>query len=264
MATQQSSLPKKGLRAGGVGGNGGRRGEGSNASAVRWKLPSESWERVSASTRVMSSARMRPEGLAAPACVLHVFESFGCGGFLLDRERQVLLLNPTGVDCLGDGLMMRAKRMAAMDRQSDVRLQSLMGAALNSTEGAYGSASMLVRRGSRLPLAVRIVHLEEEARAALKASLLLVAFDPERCDTPRVDMLTDLFGLTPAEASVAIGIVGGRHLAEIAADRDVKIGTVRAYSKIVFGKTGTRGQAELAALLTRLAFLAPSRRGEEP
>ncbi|HKD31136.1 MAG TPA: helix-turn-helix transcriptional regulator [Xanthobacteraceae bacterium] len=207
---------------------------------------------------------MRPEGLAAPACVLHVFESFGCGGFLLDRERQVLLLNPTGVDCLGDGLMMRAKRMAAMDRQSDVRLQSLMEAALNSTDGAYGSASMLVRRDPRLPLAVRIVHVEEEARAALKASLLLVAFDPARCQPPPPDMLTDLFGLTPAEARVAIGVVDGRHLAEIAADRGVKIGTVRNYSKIAFRKTGTRGQAELAALLTRLAFLAPSRRGEEP
>lgn len=82
-----------------------------------------------------------------------------------------------------------------------------------------------------------------------------MAFDPERCKPPPPDMLTDVFGLTPAEASVAIGIVGGRHLAEIAADRGVKIGTVRAYSKTVFSKTGMRGQAELAGLLTRLAFL---------
>jgi DNA-binding CsgD family transcriptional regulator len=207
---------------------------------------------------------MRPAGFAVPAGVLHAFESFGCGGFLLDRERQLLFLNPAGVDCLGNGLMMRGKRVAATDRESDVRLQCLMGVALNSTDGARGSASMLVRRDSRLPLAVRIVHLEEEARAVLKASLLFVAFDPERCQPPPLDMLTDLFGLTPAEASVAIGIVAGRHLAEIAADRGVKIGTVRNYSKIVFGKTGTRGQAELAALLTRLAFLVPSRRGEEP
>jgi DNA-binding CsgD family transcriptional regulator len=94
------------------------------------------------------------------------------------------------------------------------------------------------------------------------ASLLLVAFDPERRQPPPRDTLTNLFGLTPAEASVAIGIVGGRHLAEIAADRGVKIGTVRAYSKTVFGKTGTRGQAELAALLTRLALLAPHHRGD--
>jgi DNA-binding CsgD family transcriptional regulator len=200
---------------------------------------------------------MRPEGLAVPACVLHVFESFGCSGFLLDREGQLLFLNPRGAGCLGDGLTMRGKRLAAIDRESDVRLQSLIGVALNSTSGAQGSASTLVRRHSRLPLAVRIVRLGGEARSDLKgASLLLVGFDPEHCELPPLDMLTDLFGLTPAEAEVAIGVVGGKHLAEIAAGRCVQIGTVRAQSKAVFGKTRTRSQAELAGLLTRLAFLA--------
>jgi DNA-binding CsgD family transcriptional regulator len=200
---------------------------------------------------------MRLEGVAVPACVLHVFESFGCGGFLLDREQQLLFLNPAGVDCLGDGLMMKGRRVAARDHESDVRLQTSIEAALNSAEAAHGSASVWVRRDAKLPLAVHVVRLEEEARPALKGSnLLLVAFDPERCQPPPPDMLIDLFGLTPAEASIALGIARGWHLAEIAADRGVKIGTVRAYSKTVFGKTGTRGQAELAALLTRLAFLA--------
>jgi DNA-binding CsgD family transcriptional regulator len=204
----------------------------------------------------MSLAPMRPEGFAVPACVLHVFESFGCGGFLLDCEQQLLFLNPTGVDCLGDGLMMSGKRVAATDPKSDVRLQSLIGAALNSTDGTCGSTSVWVRRDSKLPLTVHIVRFGEEVRPALKqASLLLVAFDPERCDPPPPDLLTDVFGLTPAEANVAIGIADGRHLAEIAAGRGVKIGTVRAYSKSVFAKTGTRGQAELATVLTRLASL---------
>jgi DNA-binding CsgD family transcriptional regulator len=203
---------------------------------------------------------MRPEGFAVSACILQVVESLGCGGFLLDRERQVLSLSPTGVDCLAEGLAIKGKRVAAKDRDSDLRLQTLIGAALNSSDSAYGSASLMVRRHARLPLSVRIVRLEDQAQVALEgASLLLVAFDPERCQPPP-DMLIDVFGLTPAEASVAIGIAAGRQLAEIAADRGVKIGTVRAYSKIVFGKTGTRGQAELAALLTRMAFLAPRRR----
>jgi len=256
MVTQQSSLVKKGLRAGGTGGNSGRRGEKSCVTPVRWRPPSQTCETMGASSRAMSLAPMRPEGLAVPACVLHVFESFGCGAFLLDCEQQLLFLNPTGVDCLGDGLMMRGKRVAATDRESDVRLQSLIGAALNSTDVTCGSTSVWVRRDSKLPLTVHIVRFGEEARPALKeASLLLVAFDPERCYPPPPDMLTDVFGLTPAEANVAVGIVEGRHLADIAADRGVKTGTVRAYSKTAFAKTGTRGQAELAVLLTRLAYL---------
>ena len=80
------------------------------------------------------------------------------------------------------------------------------------------------------------------------ARLLLVSYHPESCQVPPADMLSHMFGLTPADASVAIGIVGGRQLAEIAADRGVKTGTVRVHSKTVFAKTRTRGQAELAAL----------------
>jgi len=76
-------------------------------------------------------------------------------------------------------------------------------------------------------------------------------------------MLTDMFGLTPAEASVAIGIVGGKHLAEIAAARGVKTGTVRVHSKTVFAKTRTRGQVELATLVTRVAFLTPPHDAED-
>jgi DNA-binding CsgD family transcriptional regulator len=74
---------------------------------------------------------------------------------------------------------------------------------------------------------------------------------------PSSDILMLAFRLTRAEAAVAIGIAGGKTLAQIAADRGLKIGTVRAYSKAVFSKTGTRGQAGLTGVLTRLAFLVP-------
>jgi hypothetical protein len=38
---------------------------------------------------------------------------------------------------------------------------------------------------------------------------------------------------------------------------------VRVYSKTVFAKTRTRGQAELAALVTRVAFLTPPHDAED-
>ena len=43
----------------------------------------------------------------------------------------------------------------------------------------------------------------------------------------------------------------------IAADRGIKIGTVRAHTKTVFSKTQTRDQAELTGLLTRRSFVVP-------
>jgi DNA-binding CsgD family transcriptional regulator len=198
------------------------------------------------------------ESQAVWTCVLSVIGCLQCGGFLLRPDRQVMFLNRIASYSLGDGLALRGNRLVAIDRASDARLQSLIELALCSPQRPNQLFSVIVRRSLRLPLVVRILRLEENTRPALdSARLLLVSYDPERCQLPPPGMLTDMFGLTPAEANVAIGIVGGKQLAEIAAARGVKTGTVRVHSKTVFAKTRTRGQVELAALVTRVAFLTP-------
>jgi len=208
-------------------------------------------------------ARMQTEKFAVAAHVLHIIEFLQCGGFLLDPRRRVLFLNPIAADLLGKGLMLRADCLVATDRASDDRLQSALQLASNLTESVEAPTTWLeVRRATRAPLLIRILRLEASARPALNgASLLLVAFDPESRQAPPADVLTRMFTLTRAEAEVAIGIACGRRVAEIAADRGVKVETVRSHSKTVFAKTRTRGQAELAALLARLTFLVPDRDG---
>jgi DNA-binding CsgD family transcriptional regulator len=215
----------------------------------------------------MASGSLSALGCAAGACVLAVFESMGYGGFLLGDDRQVLAYNGVAANALsasdlsaciqGGGLILQGDRVAAADDASDKRLQSAIDVALMG-KGPAGAAAVAVRRDPRLPLLVLILRVDGVGSAAANpARLLLAACDPERNPMLPHHMLAEMFDLTPAEASIAAGIAAGRQLAEIAADRGVGIETVRWYSKIVFGKTKTRGQAELAALLTKLAMLAP-------
>ena len=58
-------------------------------------------------------------------------------------------------------------------------------------------------------------------------------------------MLVDLFGLLPSEARLANALANGASLAEAAEQMGLTIETVRNYSKKIFAKTGTRGQADL-------------------
>jgi DNA-binding CsgD family transcriptional regulator len=197
-----------------------------------------------------------------PACLLDVVGCLGCGGFLLDRHARVVSLNAIARRCLDDGLVLCGEHLSATDRDTDHRLQSLVGVALSATADASPAMSVAVRRSPRLPLVLRALRLNEPARrTASEASLLLLALDPEIWPEPPRDILTQTFGLTRAEAEVAIGIVCGRTLAEVAAGRDVKVGTARAHLKTVFSKTHTRNQAELTGILTRLAFLVPQTAG---
>jgi len=226
--------------------SGGRRGVG---------LREQDWRNVS---------RMRTEKFAFAAYVLNIIGLLQYGGLLLDPRGRVLSLNPIAAHSLGDGLTLRRNRLVATERESNSRLQSSIEQALNLTGSSDAPATWLeLHRAAGTPLLLRLLWLQESIRPALNgASLLLVTFDPEIRQAPPADMLGRMFALTRAEAEVAIGIGSGKRVAEIAANRAVKVETVRTHSKTVFAKTRTRGQAELAALLARLAVVNPGHEAE--
>lgn len=66
-------------------------------------------------------------------------------------------------------------------------------------------------------------------------------------DLPGV--LEGLFDLTPAEARVARRLLAGGSVDGIARDAGLSPGTVRSQLKVVFRKTGTKGQVDLVRLL---------------
>ena len=69
-----------------------------------------------------------------------------------------------------------------------------------------------------------------------------------------MDLLWRAFGLTDAEAQLAEALVKGSTLADFAQEREVAKQTLRNQLVGVMRKTGTRRQAELVSLLTRLAL----------
>ncbi|MFC7738275.1 helix-turn-helix transcriptional regulator [Roseomonas sp. GCM10028921] len=68
-----------------------------------------------------------------------------------------------------------------------------------------------------------------------------------------MEVLRTAFGLTEAEAAVAQHVARGEGLPVVAAALGVSSSTARTHLKHTFDKTGTHRQAELAALLARLA-----------
>jgi DNA-binding CsgD family transcriptional regulator len=75
--------------------------------------------------------------------------------------------------------------------------------------------------------------------------------DPDRIDIPTVDSLRRAFDLTYREAHMAIAVAQGNGLQAAADATGVALTTARTQLQQVFAKTGTRQQAELAALVNR-------------
>jgi DNA-binding CsgD family transcriptional regulator len=189
--------------------------------------------------------------------ILDVLEALRCGGFILDIDGRVLLLNMLARGYLKDGLVLSGHHLGAADHEADLLLQHAISASL-CKEGAPPNAAVAVPRHTRLPLVIQLIPLGSQVQQSPRsAGALLLAFDPEPWPEPHCGMLEQAFGLTQTEAEVAIGVAAGRTLSKIAAERGVKIGTVRAHLKTIFSKTHSRTQADLTRVVMRLAFFAP-------
>jgi DNA-binding CsgD family transcriptional regulator len=64
--------------------------------------------------------------------------------------------------------------------------------------------------------------------------------------------LVELFGLTPAEACLAVALVAGKRLEDIAEERGVRMPTLRTQMRAILDKTGTDRQSALMRLMVRL------------
>jgi DNA-binding CsgD family transcriptional regulator len=86
----------------------------------------------------------------------------------------------------------------------------------------------------------------------LGARLILTLRDLEAVRRPPLEILSEVFSLTAAEAMVASMVAAGWSPEEIANELQVSRETVRNQIKTIFGKTGTHRQSELAALISRV------------
>lgn len=116
-----------------------------------------------------------------------------------------------------------------------------------------GESWVTVPRVCGVPLVLHTIPLGESGSSEQNTVIVLV--DLRYSPRPTPGVLQKLFDLTPAEARLAIEIAGGRTLSETSVKMGLSNATLRTQLSAVFNKTQTRRQAELVALLTRVAIL---------
>ena len=186
--------------------------------------------------------------------------------FLVDGAAVVRHANAAGAALLGardgglradpgEGGALRAARVEETALLRRVVAAAALGRGAAPPRGGYVCLS---RSPPRPPLVVTATPLSAAGMASAglppePMALLLVA-DPEaRTEAPPPALLREAFGLTKAEAEVAARAANGDGVPALAASLDISPGTARLHLHRVFEKTGARRQAELAAVLGRLA-----------
>lgn len=182
------------------------------------------------------------------------------GALLVDRDARILFANAAADAMLNDGAALCAKdgRLRTRRPAETEALHRLIFAC----ESATGSGGLLgVAREGRWPLSLLVTPLKAELSWLVRERPAAIVFikDPEQVTKPSAEHLRQLFGLTHAEAVVALEMLEGDGLSAAAERLQLSLATVRTHRLRVFEKTGTSRQAELVRLL--LNMLPPVRQG---
>ena len=181
--------------------------------------------------------------------LLDILNQMSCGGLLLDAAGGVLGFNAAAERYLTKHSNPDAQGQAKSNRWATQALRRLLGSAIR-LKGLKTTLSLPGGTGRAV-----IAHLVSIPTGRDEdAETLLVLFDLDECLRPSEEMLRDAFELTKAESRLAARLACGESLQDIAEAFGISLGTARMQLKAIFAKTQTGRQAELAALLSRLAF----------
>ncbi len=182
--------------------------------------------------------------------LLALYDEMKCGAVLLDRSGSVLRLNAAAEHCLSKHNGSAGQQIGQEPQKATRALRQPLGGSVRIEELAQ--APRPVRNSSERPL---IAHIRTFPGLEGEAVGLLILVDLDERPTPDCAILQAVFGLTKAEARLACELACGDTIEDIAEEHGVSISTARVQLKSIFAKTGTSRQAELVALLIRLAIL---------
>jgi DNA-binding CsgD family transcriptional regulator len=183
---------------------------------------------------------------------LAALDRFCAGVIIADNGGRVVETNHAAraILRLEDGLLVRHGQLCAARVFETARLSKLIPAAAADGNAGRTAGRMLIGRGEgRSAYVLTIAPLRPEFAAGDRPLAMILVVDPER-HSPSECELAELFGLSPAEARVAVALLTGKTLAEIAATSGIRITTVRTQLASILKKVGAERQADLVRILS--------------
>jgi len=179
----------------------------------------------------------------------------GNAAALLDRDGCVIQATARFERLLDHGIRLKEGRLECWQSDANRALAAAIRKASRPDRSYAPPDAVVLPRRELRPLVAHIVPVAGRAHDLLHLVAAIVTLtDLEPVSSPAMGaVLEHAFGLTSAEARLAGHLVTGKSLPEVAATEGVAYETLRGHLKSVFEKTRTGRQAELVALIAKLA-----------
>ncbi|KQV44387.1 MULTISPECIES: helix-turn-helix transcriptional regulator [unclassified Rhizobium] len=206
-------------------------------------------------TRFMSAAQlMRHFSTSRNGGMAAAFETARIGCLFFDRNGRVVLANPKAESLLQGGPVLANGQIKAIRPAEGAAFNKALQAVTDQAPAQPGAPEVVTL--SRLlgrPLMVRFQRLGEQFSDIFNpAAAMALIEDPDAAGGLAPETLSTLFGLTPAEARIALILSNGTSAVDIAGQTGLAYETVRSHIRAIFRKTETGRQSELSALFSRI------------
>lgn len=187
-----------------------------------------------------------------------VVEQLSVGSILLDEQGGILNCNDLAASLLEqkDGIARVKDSLQLARSEQTAELQKMIADVLDKQQQGLPAAvhAMRIQRPSGLAdlgLIIRPVPSSQWSGGQAVPTVAIFVSDPQQTSEAPTAIITRLFGLTPAEAALAMMLVNGLTLDESAEQLSVSRNTARTHLRAVFAKTGVGRQTLLVRLILK-------------
>jgi DNA-binding response OmpR family regulator/DNA-binding CsgD family transcriptional regulator len=201
----------------------------------------EAWRDVLVSSQDRSS-------LDALRVATLTFDRFMIGVVIVDKAGEVRIMNKEAERILADddGLARVQNQLRGASPRQTTRLHECIAAAADEDTADEIIAFPRVSGGRPILVLVPSQRLSNQSDPE---NVVLLVIDTEQRTKISGDTLVRLYNLTPSETRVALMVIDGKRLDQIAEELEVAQTTVVFHLKNLFRKTDTHRQADLVRVL---------------
>jgi DNA-binding CsgD family transcriptional regulator/PAS domain-containing protein len=182
---------------------------------------------------------------------LHALDRLTAGVIVTDARRRRIEMNRAAETILrrGDALSIREHRLCASRAVEDTKLAQLIAAAAAREIGSTGAGRTLIGRGAgRMGYSLTVAPLRDDLVIDDLPLASVIVTDLVARSVSASD-LADCFGLSPVESRLALPLMTGKELAEVAVVFGVQITTLRTQFSSILRKTSVKRQINLLRAL---------------
>ncbi len=181
------------------------------------------------------------------------FDQLSAGIILTDTDGRIQLMNQSAEAIIGrrDGMTVRRQRLVARLNREGRKLEEVISRACQSRLVDRRATTLRITCATSLqPYVVTVAPVSTEIAAFSLPGpgAIIVISDPSRKTGLDEQGLASIYGLTAAEAKLAIALSSGQSLADYAKGSGIAIATARVHLRHAMDKTDVRRQADLVRL----------------